>query len=499
MKRKRRAIGRRLLTGLIVTLLMILSTAGIAVNDRLRSEATPEAPLEASGVIHVDEIAVASELGGRITAFLVEEGEAVTAGEPLVQLDTALLDADIASAEARVARAEAGLAQARAGARPTQVRVAEAQLSQAQAGEQAARQAVTDTARLLRNPQELTLQIDVTEAQLVSAEQQIEQAVAQKDAADFAKNAAAAAVERYGEGGRQRFKVGDGDLEDLEELLPPGFEDVLPPLPEPDLPVDGEYQYGDWELHLDGGAYTLFKWVNVNVPLSVHLVPHYYWQAWVGVNAASARRDGLETMLADLRAQRAAPQELRARHDAAQGAHAQAEAQVQLAQAQLNGYQTGMQPEEIAVLEAQVRQARAALESLQEQRELMTLEAPGDGVVLDVVAHPGEIVAKGAQVLTLAQLAEVTVTVYVPETRLGVLLLGQPVAVTVDSFPTRTFEGHVSYIADEAEFTPRNVATKEERVHLVFAVEIKIPNGEGLLKPGMPADVVFQGVEEVTP
>jgi multidrug efflux pump subunit AcrA (membrane-fusion protein) len=498
MKKKwKRLGGRRVRAALIVSLLTLLCTAGVDLAGWRQTPPPVETPLEASGVIHVNEIAVASELGGRITSLSVEEGDAVEADAPLVQLDTALIDTEIASAEALVAMAEAGLAQAQAGVRPTQLAVAEAQLRQAQAGMQAAQQAVTDTARLLTHPQELDLQIAVAEAQLTSAEHQIEQAAAQKDAAHFAKGAAAAAVERYGDGGQERVKVGEGNLDDLEDQLPPELDDVFPPLPDPEGALDGEYQVGDWELHVDNGSYTLFKWIDINVPTAAHLAPHYYWQAWVGVNAASAQREGIARTLADLRAQRAAPQDLQAQHDTAQGMRAQAEAQIRLAEAQLEGYRAGATAEEVAVREAQVRQARAGLEALQEKREMMTLTAPQAGVVLDLVAHPGEVIAKGTRVLTLAELDEVILVVYVPEPRLGQIFLGQPVRVTVDSFPDRTFEGRVRYIADEAEFTPRNVATKEERVHLVFAVEIGIPNDQGALKPGMPADVVFERVQEV--
>ena len=99
--------------------------------------------------------------------------------------------------------------------------------------------------------------------------------------------------------------------------------------------------------------------------------------------------------------------------------------------------------------------------------------------------------AQGATLLTIADIEEVVLKVYVPETRIGQVKLEQPVQITVDSFPGRTFEGHVSYISDQAEFTPRNVATQEERVNLVFAVEIRIANEDGDLKPGMPADAVF--------
>ncbi len=95
--------------------------------------------------------------------------------------------------------------------------------------------------------------------------------------------------------------------------------------------------------------------------------------------------------------------------------------------------------------------------------------------------------------LSVADLAEMNLVVYVPENRIGQVHLNEEVQIQVDSFPGRVLEGYVGHISDRAEFTPRNVATREERVNLVFAVEIRIANLDGALKPGMPADVLFVG------
>jgi multidrug efflux pump subunit AcrA (membrane-fusion protein) len=94
--------------------------------------------------------------------------------------------------------------------------------------------------------------------------------------------------------------------------------------------------------------------------------------------------------------------------------------------------------------------------------------------------------------LTLADLDRVTLTVYVPESDLGQVQLGQPVSVTVDAYPERVFPGTAVFVASEAEFTPKNIQTREERVNMVFAVKVKLPNGDHALKPGMPADAVLQ-------
>jgi HlyD family secretion protein len=94
--------------------------------------------------------------------------------------------------------------------------------------------------------------------------------------------------------------------------------------------------------------------------------------------------------------------------------------------------------------------------------------------------------------VTIASLSEVHLNIYIPETDLGKVRLGQEAEVTIDSYPDRTFKGRVIFISPEAEFTPKNVQTKEERVKLVFRVKIKIPNPDNILKPGMPADALIR-------
>ncbi len=113
------------------------------------------------------------------------------------------------------------------------------------------------------------------------------------------------------------------------------------------------------------------------------------------------------------------------------------------------------------------------------------------GLVTQVVVHRGEVALPGTPLMEIADLREVTLTVYVSTPDLGRVRLGQAVQVSVDSFPGRVFEGRVTRIADQAEFTPKTVQTQEERVNTVFAVEISLANPDGALKPGMPADAAF--------
>jgi HlyD family secretion protein len=476
---------RLLLSALAVALLALICVLAPRFGGlSLQAQSVGDEALAASGVIRADEVFIASEWGGQIAAIPVGEGEAVAASDVIVRLDTSLLDAQVKVAQAAIAVAEAGLDQARAGARPGQIAVAEAQLLQAEAARVAATQAVSDTLALVENPQDVRMQIAVTQAQANAAEHHLARAVAIKDAAEIGKDKF---EEVQGQSGRQKVLVRSGPVSELPTILPPEIIDNLPPL------SDGVYAFGDFELHIQGGTYRLYKWVNVHVPFELHLMPNRWWQGWVGVNAAVAQKEGIEASLTHLYAKRAHPQELEAKADEALAALAQAEAQVLAAQAQVDGLEAGVREEQIAALEARVAQAQAALDALLTQRAMMDITSPVSGTVVSVVAHPGEVAAPGASLLTVSDLSQVKLLVYVPQNRLGQVRLDQRVQVTVDSFPGRVFEGEVAHIADQAEFTPRNVATKEERANLVFAVEIRIANADGALKPGMPADVVFGG------
>ena len=175
---------------------------------------------------------------------------------------------------------------------------------------------------------------------------------------------------------------------------------------------------------------------------------------------------------------------------------AQAE-QAQL-QAQLDQLQSGARPEQLAAAQAQIEMAQAqagsaaaAVDVLKAQLAKLTLKSPIAGVVLKRAIEPGEVALPGASLFTIGDLTNLKMAVYVPESRYGEVKLGQPVQISVDSFPGKTFTGKVTNISDQAEFTPRNVQTAEGRATTVFAVQVEATNVDDQLKPGMPADVVF--------
>ena len=149
-------------------------------------------------------------------------------------------------------------------------------------------------------------------------------------------------------------------------------------------------------------------------------------------------------------------------------------------------------PEEIQAAEARLAQARAGAELLAKTISDCTITAPAGGIVTHKAVEAGELVMPGATVVTLADLDSVYVMIYVTELEIGRIKLGDGVEVRIDAFPERAFPGKITYISPQAEFTPKNVQTKEDRVKLVFGVKVEIENKDGLLKPGLPADAVVR-------
>jgi HlyD family secretion protein len=153
----------------------------------------------------------------------------------------------------------------------------------------------------------------------------------------------------------------------------------------------------------------------------------------------------------------------------------------------------GLRKDEIATLRARRDQAGAQADQLRKKVRDCRVLSPSDGTVTLRGVEPGELVTPGSRLLRLTDLRSVKLTIYVKETDLAGVAVGGSARVRIDSAKDTTFTGRIVYVSPEAEFTPKNVQTTEERTKLVFAVRIQIPNPGGILKPGMPADAVIGG------
>ena len=138
-----------------------------------------------------------------------------------------------------------------------------------------------------------------------------------------------------------------------------------------------------------------------------------------------------------------------------------------------------------------VEQNSASIDLIKTQLDNSIIKSPIDGLVLSKNTEAGEVVLPGVSLLTIGDLSRPWVKIYIKETDLGRVKLGQKAEVKVDTYPDKVFEGRITYISNQAEFTPKNIQTKEERVKLVFGIKVSLENPLQILKPGMPADVTL--------
>jgi len=186
---------------------------------------------------------------------------------------------------------------------------------------------------------------------------------------------------------------------------------------------------------------------------------------------------------------------LLAAHSVTQKQYDDAESRLAVARAQYNSAEQMLQkmerfarPEEIAAAKARLDQATAGASLLREQLDDAAIQAPVTGIVTHKPVEQGELLSTGATVATISRLDTLNLMIYVADTDLGKVRLGAPADVYVDTYPKRAFPARVVYISPIAEFTPKNIQTKEDRTKLVFGVKLEVDNPEGILKAGMPAD-----------
>ncbi len=433
-------------------LVVILVAAGLIYLSVISG---PEnGPLRASGTVVAVEVGIAPELAGRVAEVFVEEGQSVSAGEPLFSLDDTLLRAQRGRAEAAERTAAAGQGTAEAALVAAQVQ-RDLALAAARAQEQAARQ----DAWRQSPPWEFTLP-----AWYFDQGEEIAAAEAQLEIADQALGEARQSWDRL---------LAEPELADLRAAQTRLVQALL------------AFQVAD----------DVYARANAARDTQT-LLDQADEQRQAAGDELQAAQTAFDDLLSDVRADevdqaRAALALARAGHEAALDRlnrlrTGEAALSVRAAEAAV-----GQAEAAVAQARAAVDQARAEIAALDVQLGKLVVHAPLDGVVLTRSLEPGEVVLAGGQVMTLGRLDQLTITVYVPEERYGTIRLGDGATLQVDSFPDSTFTAEVTRIADQAEFTPRNVQTEEGRRTTVFAVELSLHDPQGRLRPGMPADVTF--------
>lgn len=162
---------------------------------------------------------------------------------------------------------------------------------------------------------------------------------------------------------------------------------------------------------------------------------------------------------------------------------------VRAAEEQLKLLQNGARPEQIAAAEANAARAEAAYKKAKTLVGYKEFYSPAEGTVLTKNYEAGDVVNAGAPIATLGNMDDCWVKLYIPSSQLGKVKLGSKCSVRIDAFPDREFEATVSEINQQAEYNPRMSLTQKERDNMVFWIKVKIKNPDGVIKPGMPADV----------
>jgi HlyD family secretion protein len=424
-----------------VPIVIIVIVAAMGVYWFTTRAAAQDQGLKASGTIEATDVSLSPEIGGRVVEVAATDGDAVQTDQALVRLDDTLLQAQLKQVAANIQALQA------------QQRAVHAQQQAAQANYD-----LLKSGPIAEQIDAAQQAVNTAIANVSSAQAQLAQLKAGTRQGDIAAaQSAVAAAESQRKLAQDRY---DKVTQCYSVKLPNGqTKDGCPGLGTPEE------------------------------------------EARAALNAANEAVSAAQARLTQLKSG-ATKDEI----NVSQAKVDSAKAQQAMAQAQLEQVQKGARTEQLAAAQAQIdaasaqfdgagaqiEAAKAQAEALQAQIGKLTLRAPLSGIVLKRNIEPGEVVAPGAALMTLGDISNLYLTVYIPENRYGQIKTGQPVVVKVDSFPNDKFAAKVTRIADQAEFTPRNVQTAEGRATTVFAVKLAVDNADGRLKPGMPADVYFE-------
>jgi len=462
--------------------LLLLTASVIAGCDSLPFIEEEDEGLKASGVVEAVEIAVAPQVGGRVAEVFVKEGDPVLSEDRLFQLEDTLLSSQYEGATAGFEAAQANLEAALASLDLAQASLLAARTAQELAHIQ--HQAVLNLARFEEQENRTTLwsrlqpdefetppwyftKLDekaATEAEIVSAKDDLdEQLGAYAELLQDPEYADLLAAELRLAQAQAAFLVAQSMLE--REMAETGGEQLQDSV---------QTLFDNARAELEAAQKALDEILGDETAEEI-------LTAKAGVTTAQER---YETALDLWASTLTGDQSLQVR--VAMLGLDQAQANVAQAEAAISQAEAG-----VTAAEKLVDQALTAVKMVEIQTDELTVYAPDSGVILVRNVEPGELVLPGATAMTIGQLDELTVTVYISEDRYGQIDLGDLAIITTDSFPNEIFQAIVTRIADQAEYTPRNVGTEGDRSTIVFAVELSVDDPNYKLKPGMPVDVGF--------
>lgn len=444
---------------------------------------SPDLTRMASGVIEAKEITVSSEIGGKVKTVLVSQGDEVKEGQELFTLEQDTIRAQRKQAAAQLKTAQSN------------IMAAKATLSAAEAGLKAAESGVESA--------ELSYQLTLQQARRKIVPSRVDDW--SKDLPDlynlpawyFQKDERMAAAEREVEDAQSAYQTEQNTYRDLlQETGSDRIAQAESRLAEAQAAFAIAQSLMDYEAGYDSqnGIRDYRQTIFDAAQAELEAAQENYQQLLSETEASDILEGRARLSVAHERYQLALDraQSYYDGEDALQVR--QAQTAIEQAQAGLEEAQARLEQAKVGVDQAKnaLRHAQSTLDLLDLKLEKHTIHSPVNGVVMTRNINQGEVIQPGSTTMTVGILDQLTVTVYVPEDEYGKISLGDQAMLRVDSFPEKEFTAEVIHIADEAEYTPRNVQTKEERQKTVFAIELSVDNGKEKLKPGMPTDVTFQ-------
>ncbi len=435
--------------------ILIMGLALVLSGCSLLTPNTGPTPLTASGTITVDSIEVAPEIAGKILAINVADGNNVKTGDTLFTLDDQLLQAQKNQSQANVKAAQASLDAANQKLASAQVQYNLAlQASQMQIQQQHTEAWKATPADKVTLPVwyfQKSEQITALQSLVAATQQDLatEQTNLDNELKSISNSDFIATEKRLAEA-QAAYAIANQTLEEAKAA-----KDTA------DLQDAAQKVYDSASSELSAAQNAYNQMLSTD---SASRVREARARVAVAQERLSITQDNLN--------------QLQTGEDSLS---------IQAAQDAINLANSG-----VAQAQAALDQAQAAMDLVNTQLGKTVIAAPTSGIVLSKPANAGETAMAGQTIVEIGNLDQVTLSVYIPEDKYGNVHLDQQANVTVDSFPGRTFAGKVTFISDQAEFTPRNVQTTESRSATVFKVEITLSNQSQELKPGMPADATFE-------
>lgn len=482
--------------------------------------------ISGSGTIEAKEVSIASQATGRILSLKVEEGDSVKAGQIIAEIDHSKLDIQLQQALVNLKSSEVRLDQAKLTSQiiktQTQVQIKQAKamvdasmshLAQAEIGlniqestvDTQIQQAEAELAKAITKldqaqdiykfqQEQSKSQIDLSEASLKLAMTRL--SIAEKGAREQEINVAESMVEQS----KANYANAKSNLERMQNLYSEGVISKQQ-LELAQLQHDvsnAQYKSAQEQFNLikagsrdeeKEAARAQVDQANIALEMAKSsMIQNAIKEK--DIETAKSILKQAESSLAMAKVNALSKELRREDIEVAKANVLQAKGALEIAEANTN--QIKIQDQNTSLAEAQLLSNKHTVELLQSQIKDAFITSPISGTVTTKTAEEGEFATPGMTIAVIANLDVVYLTIFISEAQLGKVKLGQDAQISVDSFHNRTFNGKVIYISPEAEFTPKNIQTKEERLKLVYGIKIEIKNTDGSLKPGMPADAVLK-------